>query len=162
MTIRGCFGQFGRSGRSGRLSVALRAARLLPIALVIEIGLRLGKPSELARLLGVALIEGATTTTSSLIELSDPRVVAQVRAVRLVFRRTPLPSTCLRRALLTAWALRSLDPVVVIGVKVDGDRFEAHSWVRIGDVVIDPPNVSSEFAPLSLVNPLVNRPTDDQ
>lgn len=72
-----------------------------------------------------------------------------LRATAAVMRWWPLgqdgprgAAMCLRRSLVTAWRLRSLDPTVRIGVAVGapGSRDEgvrAHAWVEVGGLALD-------------------------
>lgn len=82
-----------------------------------------------------------------------PRWAEQpVRATTAVMRRWPLgqdgprgSAMCLRSSLVTAWRLRSLDPVVRIGVAMDpvadagaGPALRAHAWVEVDGRALDP------------------------
>jgi len=57
------------------------------------------------------------------------------RAVEIAAARSPLPASCLARA-LTLWALlrrAGLDPRVHLGVARPGGAFSAHAWVECDD-----------------------------
>lgn len=44
---------------------------------------------------------------------------------------------CLRQALVTGHRLRSLDPVLVVGVRRDAGEMKAHAWVEVDGVALD-------------------------
>ena len=48
-------------------------------------------------------------------------------------RRGLMSATCLRQALLVDWLLRrrGLDPVLQLGVRKRGEKFDAHAWVEL-------------------------------
>jgi hypothetical protein len=40
--------------------------------------------------------------------------------------------------LLTGWVLRRHAPVLILGVRTEGDRVAAHAWLRIRGLDLDP------------------------
>jgi hypothetical protein len=119
------------------------------VALVVEVGLRLGSLPRLARRLGVPLAaEHADDTARRAVRL-DARAQRDWRAVGRVMRHWPGDTgTCLRTALVGGFVLRRLGPRLRIGVaKVEG-RVQAHAWLEIGDRTLDPVGASA-FATLA-------------
>lgn len=72
------------------------------------------------------------------------------RAVWRAKRWAPFHSTCLQTALATQMLFdrRGIDCVVRVGVhSADAD---AHSWVEVGDFVLDDQRIAARFAPFEL------------
>ncbi|TDE07478.1 lasso peptide biosynthesis B2 protein [Jiangella asiatica] len=114
------------------------------VALVVEVGLRVTTLPRLARLLGAPLRtdDGGDlmppSTPARLGPSLTPATRRRLRAVRRVLRHWPFGDTCLRRALVSGHVLRRLRPVLRVGVaKVDG-RIQAHAWLEIDGVSLDP------------------------
>jgi hypothetical protein len=102
-------------------------------ACTIEFALRVCSLARIARVIGVPV--GVTAGRDSLSD--NLRLSAAERRrlrgiVRVMGRWRVARGTCLRRALLTAWALRGRQPTVVVGVRrtADGD-LRAHAWVEV-------------------------------
>lgn len=116
-------------------------------ALVVEVGLRVTTLPRLARLVGapLRLDSGGDLMPSSSEQLGtgltarlDPRLRRRLRSARRVLRHWPFGDTCLRRALVTGYVLRRRHPVLRVGVaKVDG-RIQAHAWLEVDGVSLDP------------------------
>lgn len=110
------------------------------VAVVVEIGLRTMTLPRLASMLGAPLRvddENAMMSAAARIRLS-PLARRRLRATRRVMRHWPLGDTCLRRALVSGQRIRRLRPVLRVGVaKVDG-RIQAHAWLEIDGVALDP------------------------
>ena len=60
----------------------------------------------------------------------------------------PFGNTCLRRALVMGNRLAEFEPELVLGVRPNSEasRFDAHAWVRIGTVDLDP--LASDYSVL--------------
>ena len=119
------------------------------VAVAVEFSLRLRSLPATARTLGVRLGAGdaPTTTPSVLPWWTQTRLDAAVA----VLRHWPVPpdKACLRRALVVAHRLRSLDPEVVIGVRRD-QQLSAHAWVVVAGGSLDPS--ASAFTQLRLTS----------
>lgn len=110
------------------------------VAVVAEVGLRTTTLPRIARLLGVPLrLDGDDDVMPAATRLRlSPVALRRLRATRRVMRHWPLGDTCLRRALVSGQRLRRLDPVLRVGVaKIDG-KIQAHAWLEIDGVALDP------------------------
>lgn len=126
----------------------LAVLRALPIAVAVEIGLRVLSLPALARLLGVRL------GTRRPDQISEVRANAEMdeaenqsaRAVELIFRNWPLGGSCLRKSLVLARVLRKRNRLIRIGVARANEGFTAHAWVEVEGVSFD--STSGFFSPL--------------
>ncbi|WP_158602897.1 lasso peptide biosynthesis B2 protein [Jiangella rhizosphaerae] len=111
------------------------------IAATVEAGLRVMRLPRLAAWLGAPLglelesplmpADGGTTRLTA----AERR---RLRAVWRVLRHWPFGDTCLRRALVSGHVLRRRRPVLRVGVaKIEG-RIQAHAWLEIDGVSLDP------------------------
>lgn len=105
---------------------------------ITEVGLRSVGVRRLADRAGVRLGTGDAPVAPG--DGSALPVWAQrrLRTVDRVITRWPFGDTCLRRTFVGAVRLRRLDPVLVIGVRLADDAVEAHAWLRIAGVDLDP------------------------
>lgn len=55
-----------------------------------------------------------------------------------IIRHLPFPDTCLRRCLVLGGRISALQPVLRIGVRSCTQRIEAHSWLEVGGLALDP------------------------
>lgn len=119
----------------------------------VELALRRRSLPETARALGLVVVApsgsspdlGSPAAHAPLARL--PRWTTEpLRATAAVMRWWPLgqdgppgSAMCLRRSLVLAWRLRSLDPVVRIGVapRSGAARVRAHAWVEVGGLALD-------------------------
>lgn len=114
---------------------------LAALLVVIEVALRTQRLDTVARRSGMQFlpVDGAPNPqmgTDTRIALS-PAERRWVNNVGRVVRRWPWDASCLRRSLLLGWVLRRRHPVLVVGVRVTG-LVEAHAWVRVEGVDLDP------------------------
>lgn len=111
------------------------------VAAATEAGLRVMRLPRLAALLGAPLgldqeaplmpPDGGTARLS----VAERR---RLRAAWRVLRHWPFGDTCLRRALVSGHVLRRRKPVLRVGVaKIEG-RIQAHAWLEIDGVSLDP------------------------
>jgi hypothetical protein len=109
------------------------------VALAVEIGLRTLKLPTLARLAGAPLRndDGAAPREVDRLGL-PPRLVRRMHAVRWVMRHWPFGNTCLRLALVSGQRIRSVGPVLRVGVMKDAAGVRAHAWLEIDGVSLDP------------------------
>ena len=73
--------------------------------------------------------------------LHSPLSMNERRRLRIAWRVLaigPFDGSCLRRALVGAWMLRSRDHAVRIGVRKTPDGIRAHAWLEIDGVSLDP------------------------
>jgi Transglutaminase-like superfamily len=124
----------------------IAAARELPaivaavsVAAAVEVGLRTLKLPMLARLAGTPLRDddGVVPREADRLGL-PPRLVLRMRAVRRVMRHWPFGKTCLRLALVSGQRIRSVRPVLRVGVMKDADGVRAHAWLEVDGVSLDP------------------------
>jgi hypothetical protein len=66
------------------------------------------------------------------------------RMVLAAARNSPIPSTCLERALSLWWLLarQGIATQFRIGVRKNGEKFTAHAWVECQGVAIGEPDAS--------------------
>ncbi len=148
---------------------AWHLALSLAAAARVELALRRRSLPETARALGLVVAAPSAPSHGSGEPAPDaplarlPRWTSEpLRATAAVMRRWPLgqdgppgSAMCLRRSLVLARRLRSLDPVVRIGV-APGDhaaRVRAHAWVEVGGLALDAS--AHEYTPLTSLVPAV-------
>ncbi len=128
--------------------IQLAVMRAIPIALAVEIGLRVLSLPALARLLGVRLgmrrADQAGERRGS--AEMDEAESQSARAVEMVFRNWPRGGSCLRKSLVLARVLRKRNPVIRIGVARIEEGLTAHAWVEVEGVPFD--STSGSFSPL--------------
>jgi hypothetical protein len=102
----------------------------------IELGLRRNDLPALCRKLGIEcdLRSAAPPATEHVV--LPRRTRTAVLACAYAVARWPMGNTCLRRCLVLGRLLRSLEPVLRIGVRRDGE-LSVHSWLEIGGRTLD-------------------------
>lgn len=95
---------------------------------IVEVGLRILRFGELARLLGVVTEASRVETDPSASPTEVPRAVA---AADRLFRRLPPRGRCLRRSLVLAMLLRGHGAVVRFGACKSHGVVAAHAWVEL-------------------------------
>ncbi len=133
-----------RKLRRARPRDAVELLAICAATLRVEWCLRRQTLPVTARSLGMALFaDGAPVDTEP--TLPAPFALPawawrRARIVDVVMRRWPFGDTCLRRTLVTGNRLARLDPELVIGVRVATTRraIDAHAWLRIDGVDLDP------------------------
>jgi Transglutaminase-like superfamily len=113
------------------------------VAVVVEVGLRLGTLPGLTHLLGIRLAQDGEPAQQENFTLPPELPVIWIRrravAVKRVFAHWPFDSTCLRRALVLGQRIRRLDPTLAIGVRHDeSGALTAHAWLVVAGVALDP------------------------
>lgn len=84
-----------------------------------------------------------------------PRLIEEHRlAVQRVYRKLPLPDTCLRRALTLGHLLRNRKPILKIGVNKGANGLNAHAWLILEEGVLDP----NRSCPAPMRHVLLQRP----
>lgn len=124
------------------------------VAVIVEIGLRTMTLPRLAKLLGVPLRldDGDAVMPEPGVLRARPWVRRRLRATRRVMRHWPFGDTCLRRALVSGHRLRRLHPALRVGVaKIDG-RIQAHAWLELNGVSLDPAGAAA-YRTLETVRP---------
>jgi hypothetical protein len=114
-------------------------AAILVVSLRVERGLRRMPLPDLARQLGVPLVGFGEVAPDR--EHAPIPAWARRRAglVALVMGHWPAGGTCLRRSLVTGNRLAELGPQLVVGVRSsDVQQIQAHAWLRIAGVDLDP------------------------
>jgi len=114
--------------------------KLASLALLVEAGLRIVSLPRLARWLQVPLtLDRSSAPVGRLDQL--PLTEAEgdlLDTARRVLRHRPFNGTCLRRALIAGYVLRHYDPRLRIGVAKSFGQVEAHAWVEVGGISLDP------------------------
>lgn len=121
------------------------------LALAAEVAVKLFALPRLTRWLGIALVDGhsSTTTGSSsgrIAALSRRAIETRARAVDRVYRVWPRKNSCLRRALVLGFRIRAANPVLQVGVAQDNGSIRAHAWIEVEGAVIG--ESSGDYAPL--------------
>lgn len=143
---------FGAAARTFvRLPLAAKLDYTAVVALAgfAEVGLRVLPLRQLSRLLKVGY--SAASPLPEPDRAADlqlpPWAFTRLRTVSTVMRRWPVDGTCLRHSLIAGQRLRRLSPELVIGVRrTEQGAVEAHAWLQIGGVSLDP--ASETFHPL--------------
>lgn len=121
-------------------------AKVLGLALVVDVGLRVMEFPSLVRALGLSLTGRAGEQPGSI----GPDTDLLVRGVDRVLQRWPPGGRCLRRSLVLGYLLRRHGPVIRIGVARDGAAVAAHAWVEVcGHPVGEKVDPSLVFSPLA-------------
>jgi hypothetical protein len=111
--------------------------RVLLVATLVEVALHTTRLPRLARWCGVDLdLTSAPPADAPPVAL-PARVRRSMAAVDLVLPLWPFGDTCLRRCLVLGQRLRTLHPVLRIGVALDEGDFRAHSWLVVSGQVLD-------------------------
>ncbi len=127
--------------------IALRLLLLLP---VIDVSLRsVGLQRSWAWLARFTRRERPTLAPDAAAVAASLRLAELARAVGA---RSPWPTSCLRQA-LAVWLLlrrRQLPAEIKIGVIPGNLPFQAHAWVEVGGVALDPQaSAHTAFPPMS-------------
>jgi hypothetical protein len=121
--------------------------RALGAMVLVEACLRTGDLPATCRRLGVPVDLTGTAAPATEPGVLPRRARRTVLAALAVTSRWPAGDTCLRRCLLVGHRLRSLGPVLRIGVTRSPDgEFSAHSWLELDGRTLDA--TAGEFAPL--------------
>ncbi len=117
---------------------ALQSLVIAFLLVFIETGLRTIRVERVARLLRVKFMETEDTEHEGRSTLLSENERRWTRNATRVVRRWPLDATCLRRSLLLGWILRRREPQLIVGVRKRNDKIEAHAWIRLAGVDLDP------------------------
>lgn len=122
---------------------------LLALIAFIESGLRLIGLNRVAKILGVHLgFDNSTSTSAYDLSLSNRERERLELGLRML-RRGPFNGTCLRRALLAGYILRSHAHAVRVGVRSVDGNIAAHAWLVVDGVSLDP-DADEQFARLTV------------
>lgn len=111
----------------------------------IELALRRHTLPEVCRTLGIECdLRSAEPPATDHVVLPR-RTRTAVLACSYAVARWPRGGTCLRRCLVLGRRLRTLEPVLRIGVRREGELV-VHSWLEIGDRTLDA--TSAQYATL--------------
>jgi len=125
-----------------RVALVPITARAALIALAVEVGLRVWSLPRLCAALRVSL---ATDTGIAPVEVSEHGGREWAAACR-AYRRWPSRDTCLRRALVTGFMLRSEHPALRLGVASREGTSLAHAWLEIDGRAVG--ELPTDFSPL--------------
>jgi Transglutaminase-like superfamily len=128
-----------------RVRFMLEMARALFWLARIEIGLRRHPLPAMCRKLGIECDLRSAAEPAAVPVVLPRRTRTGVLACMYAVARWPFGNTCLRRCLVLGRRLRTLDPVLRIGVRRD-DGLVVHSWLEIGGRTLDA--TSSQYATL--------------
>lgn len=134
-----------RSGWSDRAEVL----RILALAAVVEIGLRTMSLPTLARLLRVRVDLHSPQRGNAMTVRPAEWAVRRIALTRSVLRYSR--QTCLRNCLVLSCRLRSLQPVLRIGVRRQSGQLTAHAWLEIDDEYFDPE--AQAYEPIHTASP---------
>jgi hypothetical protein len=118
------------------------------LAPIIELGLRIVGLKRTAQFLRVRLLfeapgGGATTRRADFpLDTVERR---RLRIAWLVLTIGPFDDSCLRRALVGAWQLRKREPAIRVGIRKTTSGINAHAWLEIDGVSLDP-DAPGDFA----------------
>lgn len=132
-------------------SAVPKSSICLLVAAVVEVLLRTISLPRACKLLGIDFKREATCDTGTAqgdsTQALDPVALRVAALVDQVYRRYPLPDTCLRRALVAGKLLGDQRPELVLGVRTS-PRFEAHAWLKVGGGILDWSDRHGDFKPL--------------
>jgi len=114
-----------------------RVVRTVLVARRIERSLVSEPLDETAKRFGVRLSFDPPTRVAEDV-VFDEREAADIRLALRVISHRPFNGTCLRRALIMGDILRDRDPLLRVGVAKDAGRVQAHAWVEIDGIALDP------------------------
>ena len=110
--------------------------RLITLAALVEVLLRIWPLPRVARLLGVAFTE-TDAPSESVVPLLTERERCHLRCVRRIARHWRFSEgACLRASLLAGYVLRRHKPRLVIGVSRNDGAFAAHAWLDVHGRII--------------------------
>ncbi|WP_176980803.1 lasso peptide biosynthesis B2 protein [Paramicrobacterium humi] len=110
------------------------------IAMRVELALRGGGVDRAARLghLRLGLTGSSAPRATYTPESLSARDIEKLDTAWRLLRHGPFNGTCLRRAIVGGYLLRRHSPVLRIGVAKSGGTIEAHAWVEVDGVSLDP------------------------
>ena len=133
------------------LSALERRELLLALVLLptVDVALRTGGLRLVQKTFGLESYSGEHSSRSAL----DAGQLA--RLVAAAARWGPYRGSCMVRSLTLQWLLKrhGLEGRLRLGVRKAGNRLEAHAWIEHeGKPLIDPANVSGDFAPFDPIS----------
>lgn len=127
-----------RRSRLGAADLVCTAIALI-LAAVVEIGLRTLRLPRMSRILGIPLGIDPPSRRPDAIPVTIPGWARRrLAAARRALRHWPFGDTCLRKALVGGAMIRSLDPVLRIGVARHEGALKAHAWIELEGLSLDP------------------------
>jgi Transglutaminase-like superfamily len=134
----------------GRAARGFDLALTLVLVVAVELGLRLMGLPRLLRLLDLQMSTDGTAARAGhpVLPVWARR---RMRNVDRCMSRWPAGDTCLRRALVSGQRLRTLGPVLRLGVRLQDTQVHAHAWLEIDGQSLDPH--TEGFAPLRSIGP---------
>ena len=85
----------------------------------------------------------ASSNDSTQNPASDANSVGEIsRLAAATARHLPFRTNCLEQSLVLCWLLerRGIPADLRIGARKEADRFEAHAWVEVAGLAVDPGN----------------------
>ena len=131
------------------LSEKIELLGLIPLALSAEVAVRTVGLSAITRRLGISLDADAPDRIPDPTlarGLSSDTIDSRAAAVDRLYRAWPRRDSCLRRALVLGFYIRSAHPTLRIGVAKEGDGVRAHAWIEVDGRVVG--EQTGDFAPL--------------
>lgn len=120
----------------------LYLAKCLVVATTTEALLRTLSLPKVCGLLGVGFEQAVSPRQPTpLVADAIARVAWHVDDL---YRRLPLPDSCLRRALVAGRLLSAFEPTLVLGVR-KSPTFEAHAWLEVAGEILDWSHRHAEF-----------------
>jgi hypothetical protein len=118
----------------------LGIARLTTLTFLVEAALRILSLPRLARLLGVPLELGRSGAPSGSLDQLPLNQAERdlIDTAWRILRHRPFNGTCLRRALIGGHVLRHHQPLLRLGVAKSHGQVQAHAWVEISGISLDP------------------------
>ena len=107
------------------------------VALTCECTIRSLSLPQLARLFRVHLVEDPTYGAVDDLDLLPEWARARLRVARRVMRNWPVEGVCLRHSLVAGQRLRTLQPVLKVGVARRNGAVVAHAWLAIDGLNLD-------------------------
>jgi len=114
-----------------------RIGHTLLVARRIERSLKHEQLDVTASRFGARLSFGPPDRVAERLSISDAER-AELRIALAVLRTGPGNGTCLRRALVMADVLQHHRPVLRVGVTKEAGLVEAHAWLEVSGIAVDP------------------------
>ena len=110
----------------------------LVLATACEAMIRWRRLPDLARTFGLRLSPASDELEPVEAVVLPEWAVERLRITRRVMRNWPVDGACLRHALVAGQRIRSLDPILVVGVaRADDGGLDAHAWLEVSGHALD-------------------------
>lgn len=125
----------------------IAVAHIAIVALAAEAGLRVSKPTRLARRFGLTVGRDAAPPAPKRLPPLSPSEARALRAATMIFGSVMSERACLRYSLVAGHVLRRRRPVLRLAATRRDGAVHAHAWIEVDGVRIDWADAST-FTPM--------------